>query len=428
MSTAPIILVAYQCGPGMGSVSQLGWEWYQRLGREREVRLVTHARNRAALAGAGAPLANTTVQYVDTEWFAGPLYRLAKRLFPKSEHSVFLLSSLDYFVFDFAAYRALRRQLRAVHVAPDLIHRVTPVTISAPTWLGRLGLPLVVGPLNSGLSDPRGFRTIMREESTWLIRSRVLTRLFDAVVGSTRRADRILVASRATEASVGHRYRRNSRRMLENGVDLERFKASAWPEEPTATRPLRVLFTGRLVPVKGVNMLLQAVARVRASGQPIQLDVIGDGPLRSEWSALSIRLGLEHVVRFHGALAQNAVARHMRASHALCLPSVRESGGAVLLEAMACARPVIALDYGGPGEIVDAEVGALLPMMNPAQVIDDLTATLRGICADPAAWRKRGQTGRTRIEQKYSWPAKIDAARALYQEILAERSSSCTPA
>lgn len=62
MSTGPIILVAYQCGPGMGSVSQLGWEWYQRLSREREVRLVTHARIRAALAAAGAPLANTTVQ------------------------------------------------------------------------------------------------------------------------------------------------------------------------------------------------------------------------------------------------------------------------------------------------------------------------------------------------------------------------------
>lgn len=365
---------------------------------------------------------------MNTEWFAGPLYRLAKRLFPKSEHSVFLLSSLDYFVFDFAAFRALRREFDTLHIASGLIHRVTPVTISAPTWLGRLGLPLVVGPLNSGLSDPPGFGTIMREESTWLIRSRVLTRLLEAAVGSTRRMDRILVANRATEASIGHRYRRNSRRMVENGVDLNRFKASAWPDEPTATRPLRVLFTGRLVPVKGVNMLLEAVARVCASGQPIQLDVIGDGPLRSEWSALSIRLGLEHAVSFHGALAQEAVARHMRESHALCLPSVRESGGAVLLEAMACARPVIALDYGGPAEIVGAEVGALLQMVNPAQVIDDLIATLLEVCADPASWRKRGQMGRVRIEQSYSWPAKIDAARALYQEILDERSSSCTPA
>ena len=103
MNISKLLLVAYQCGPGMGSVSQIGWEWYSRLAAEQAVTLVTHVRNRAALEAAGAPLPGTEIIYIDTEWFAGPLYRLACRLFPRSEHSVFLVSSLDYFIFDYSA-------------------------------------------------------------------------------------------------------------------------------------------------------------------------------------------------------------------------------------------------------------------------------------------------------------------------------------
>ena len=133
MDARSLVLVAYQCGPGMGSVSQLGWEWYTRLSRERPVTLVTHVRNRPALEAAGALRDGSKIHFIDTEWFAGPLYRAARRLFPRSEHSVFLLSSLDYFAFDIAAYRALRREQRAGRLDAGLIHRVTPVTTAAPT-------------------------------------------------------------------------------------------------------------------------------------------------------------------------------------------------------------------------------------------------------------------------------------------------------
>src|SRR5438270_8078714 len=101
MSTTPafkVLLSAYQCGPGMGSVSQIGWEWYSRLARKVCVTLITHARNRPALARAGAPIEDSEIIFIDTEWFAGPLYRTAKWLFPSSEHAVFMLSGLDYFV------------------------------------------------------------------------------------------------------------------------------------------------------------------------------------------------------------------------------------------------------------------------------------------------------------------------------------------
>jgi glycosyltransferase involved in cell wall biosynthesis len=414
MSKPAIVVVAYQCGPGMGSVSQIGWEWYDRLREQYDVTLVTHIRNRAALKGANA---DGRIVYIDTEWFAGPLYRLSRRLFPRSEHTVFMISSLDYFLFDFFAYRTLKRLGRR-GVKWQLIHRVTPVTLSAPTLLGRLGLPLIVGPLNSGLGKPQGFEAILRQESGWLIRVRNVSRVFDALIGSSRRIARILTATRATFEAVAPRYRGRCRMMVENGVNLDKFVPTAWPAAPYQARALKVLFVGRLLPLKGVDMLLAAIARLSAEGRNVELEIVGDGAMAEPWKALAAELCIDGIVRFSGALPAEQVAQRMAASHVLCLPSVRESGGAVLLEAMACARPVVALDFGGPAEIVNDEVGALLPMASPEQVVSDLTRTFDNMFDEPKVWRDRGLAGRQRIEREFSWAAKVSSARQVYADFL----------
>ena len=414
---ATILLLAYQCGDGAGSVSQIGWEWYAQLAQQHRVTLVTHSRNRAALDQAGAPLPGSDILYVDTEWFAGPLYRLASRLFPMSEHSIFMLASLDYFLFDFIAWRHLRK-LQQRGRTWQLVHRATPVTLAAPTWLARLGLPLVVGPVNCGLQNPSGFDSILRQDGIWLVRLRAFGRLFDGLIGSTRQATRILTATRASLESVAPCYRQRCRMMLENGVHIDRFTRLDWPPAPGGTVPLRILFVGRLVPFKALELLLQAVADVRGQGWNVVLDVVGGGPMAAPWRQLAQQLGIADAVHFHGALPAPQVILQLERCHAFCLPSVRESGGAVLLEGMAAARPVIALDYGGPAEIVNGDIGALLAFESPQQVTADLGATLIDIMLRPQAWRARGLAGRRVAEQRYSWPAKVAAAALIYSEVL----------
>ena len=422
MERKRIILAAYQCGPGLGSVSQIGWEWYSRLAREHEVTLVTHVRNREALAAAGAPLAASRVVYIDTEWFAGPLYRLSRRLFPFSEHNVFMLSSLDYFLFDFQAWRTLAARMRGGERF-SLVHRVTPITLAAPSWLGRLGLPVVLGPLNCGLGTPEGFGSVLKKDAVWLTRLRGIGQAAAALSGATRHAARILTATRATLASVPSRLRPRCRMMVENGVDLDRFRDSVWPHRPSWTNPLRVLFVGRLVPFKGVGMLLEAAAQLLRSGQPIEATIVGSGPMEQAWRAQAAALGIDRVVRFAGALPAEQVAAEMARCHVFCLPSVRESGGAVLLEAMACARPVIAVGFGGPAEIVDEQVGRLLAPVSPQQVSADLALALADVCADPEGWRRRGIAGRRRAERMFSWSAKVAGVAAVYDELAGAEAS-----
>jgi glycosyltransferase involved in cell wall biosynthesis len=415
-SALRVLLSAYQCGPGMGSVSQIGWEWYRRLSQHVQVTLITHVRNRPALLAAGAPIANSEVIFIDTEWFAGPVYRTAKFLFPRGEHAVFMLAGVDFFMYDLVALRLLRRRVTSGS-RWDVIHAVTPVTTVAATRLYKLGAPLVVGPLNNGISTPPGFSAILRHESFWLVPLRNLGGIMGWIAGTARNSEVILTASNATVACLPVRYRSRCVSMLENSVDLELFSSSPWPPPPSRSTPLRILFVGRLVPFKALGLLLEAIARVRDQIL-VQLEVIGDGPMASDWRNRAKQLGITGLVNFQGSRGLAEVAAAMRSAHVLCLPSVRESGGAVLLEAMASARPVIAVAFGGPAEIVDASVGHAIPPSGVEGVITGLMRALRDIVDNPDAWRRRGEEGRRRAEARFSWDANVGRAMDIYRSVL----------
>lgn len=417
-----VLLSAYQCGPNMGSVSQIGWEWYSRLARKARVTLVTHVRNRKALEAAGAPLAGSDVIYIDTEWFAGPLYRMASRLFPKSQHSVFLLSSLDFFVHDRYALRELQRRETA-GISWDVVHAVTPVSPVAPTVLHRLHAPLVLGPLNGGVRNPPHFDSIMRQDSAWLYRLRNLGRIIDTIVASTRNARVILTATKATRESIPAPHRSKCISMLENGVDLEWFRSCPWPAAPRTLGVLKVAFVGRLIPAKALPLLFRA-ARTVAATHPIHITVVGDGPMLDEWKNEARSLGLEQAILFTGARPIQEIASAMAEAHVFCLPSVRESGGAVLLEAMAVARPVIAVAYGGPAEIVDDAVGRSIAPDGPDAVERQIAAALQDVIERPKEWEQRGLEGRRRAERLYCWDSKIDQAIDIYAGMAERRNAA----
>jgi len=123
-----------------------------------------------------------------------------------------------------------------------------------------------------------------------------------------------------------------------------------------------LLFVGRQIPRKGIPFLLQALAHLRDRRNDFVLDIVGDGPKRIEYEAMANQLGLADVVRFHGQLqTKQEVVEFMKQCDFFVLPSLFENFGVVLIEAMACGKPVIATNIGGPNEVVTDEVGCLVP-------------------------------------------------------------------
>ena len=122
----------------------------------------------------------------------------------------------------------------------------------------------------------------------------------------------------------------------------------------------RLLMVADLSPGKGIPHLLEALSQIKETRSDFSLDIIGEG-IREEYQERVRELGLEPVVRFHGIKAKEEVAEFMRNCHFLIHPSLWETFGVTCIDAMACGKPVIATKCGGPQEIVNDDVGILVP-------------------------------------------------------------------
>lgn len=146
-----------------------------------------------------------------------------------------------------------------------------------------------------------------------------------------------------------------------------------------------MLFVGGLSPEKNIPLLLEALAELRTRGENgFALDIVGDGNYRREYEALTIRLKLTDIVTFHGLKAKHEVAEFMRQCDFLVLPSKAETFGCVLVEAMACGKPVLATDQGGPSEIITPQTGTLVNVAN----IDTLAEAIASMASRLHTFRK----------------------------------------
>lgn len=173
-----------------------------------------------------------------------------------------------------------------------------------------------------------------------------------------------------------------------------------------------LLFVGRMVPYKGVDVLLKALVGVKARAV-----LVGDGPMRMEWQRLATSLGLDGRVRFAGEVGPVELAAHYQACDVFVLPSVTraEAFGMVQIEAMACGKPVVStrLPSGVPWVNQDGETGIVV---EPSDV-GALEGALNALVNDPALRARLGTGARARVLSTFTVPGMIDRTTALYQEV-----------
>ena len=198
-------------------------------------------------------------------------------------------------------------------------------------------------------------------------------------------------------------------------MDPARFPiADRWPEP--AGR-FRFVTAGRLVPYKGLGLTLEAIRRSPALRQ-CELVVIGDGPDRPAHERFVAEHGLQGCVTFRGQVPQAELAAEMRRSQVFVFPSLREFGGGVVLEAMACALPCLVVDYGGPGELVSDATGIKVPMRPREELVESLRAAMERLAADPAGCRRMGEAAAAEVRREHTWDAKAQRVAVIYREVL----------
>ena len=408
-----VLLICYQCAPEGGSVAMIGWRWFKYLSRECRVRLVTHIRHKHELEPVLDPGAEVT--YIDTERFAGPLWRVANRFLSRSQHVLFMVSNIDFLYFGYK----VRRFCRTIEADRqfDICHVPTPVSPVAPHRFGKMGLPTVLGPLNGGTAAARGFPEITGAERMWLFRLRGLSRLFTAWSGTYRHADLVYSANETNDRAIPKKWRFKIRNLSENGVDRVADRVPPFP----ADNRLELLFVGRLVAVKGLTLLIDAMAGLQ---QPeLRLRIVGAGPEEGFLRRRITGHGLDPFVEFLGFLPQAALPDLYRSCHLHVLPSIRESGGASILEAMAQGRPSIALDHGGPRSYITAQSGYLLHCENRDQVVADLRTLLDNLIRDKTDLAPMAAVALEHTRLHFTWSDKIRIALDDYAELIQKQTA-----
>jgi glycosyltransferase involved in cell wall biosynthesis len=393
-----VLLSAYACEPDKGSEPAVGWNWAVEIARRgHEVRVLTRANNRAAIEHALAAMADPPhlhFLYYDLPRWLGRWKGPGVRLY------------VYYLLWQWRAAGLARA------AGPfDLVHHLTFASLRFPSFLGALAPRFAFGPAGGGEEAPArllaslGWRSVVGE--AFRILANRLSAHNPLMRACLARAERIYVATGQSRRLVPVRLR--DRVAVAPAVGCAPADGGDGPKGSE----FRILHVGRLVGWKGGALAVAATARLVALGAPVRLTIAGAGPEEARLRREAARLGIAEAVTWSGwlpPLPGPELASLYRDSHVLLYPSLHDSGGMAVAEALAHGLPVVCLDLGGPAEMVDESCGRVIPASSrrATDVVADLARALERLHGD-AELRARLAEGARRRAEALSWRRRVAA-------------------
>ena len=480
-----VLIVAEHASLKFGGEAALPLHYFRVL-RQRgiETWLVVHERTREELQSLFESEVDRIYFVSDTFWHS--LVWQCSQLLPKR------LADFTFGLILRMMTQIVQRRLAQKIVQEqkiDIIHQPILVSPKEPSMIYHMGVPVVIGPMNGGMKFPPAFR---HRESRFINLSvkigRLFANLFNALIPGKLKATTLLVANHRTKEALPKGISGKVVEIVENGVDLSIWKPKSpnsglglenlgkeiktQHSEATNKQPIKLVFVGRLVKWKAVDLLILAFKRVWEQ-MPVELEIIGDGHERPTLEALATELGLrscpetssdfshlkqgklweqrkqgerrntefnhgqlliklqetesatqDAAVNFTGFLSQTDCAKRLQQADVMVLPSLYECGGAVVLEAMTMGIPVIATNWGGPADYLDESCGILVEPTGRDFFINGLANAMVKMARSPELRQAMGQAGRQRILDHFDWEAKVDRMLEIYQEAIDRYANS----
>lgn len=420
--TAPrpkVLASAYACHPEPTTAhfpgeAVLGWHLAREIAGFADLHLITWAFNREGVEGAlaGPDGRQVRVHFVDLP------RRLHETL--RDRH---LGTRIYYYLWQRAAARAAVELHRGEGF--DLFHQITFSNDWMPSYIApALPVPFVWGPIGGGQKVPAELAGTMARRDRRQERSRTFLqnvwRATPARRRAARKASAILVCNRETKA-VLRRYADKVVDFPVNGIRAEDIAPAAALASGRPRNGFRILYVGRFDPIKGLPLAFEALRILSDIAPAATLELVGEGPERPRLEALARRLGLADRIVWTPWSPRSEIFAKMRRSDVFLFPSMRDGGGAVVVEAMANALPVVCLDLAGPGLHIGDGWGVKVASGPPDVVAADLAAALGRFCCDPGLRARVGAAGRDRAAAVYEWGRLGRRIRDIYEDALAGR-------
>jgi glycosyltransferase involved in cell wall biosynthesis len=308
---------------------------------------------------------------------------------------------------EFLAKDLLKAQqiLRREHI--DIIHHMLPAIYNqtfSPLALfqSTRGKPFIFGPVSAHIV------TIYRRPLGETLLTPLTTKLHQRTI---KKCHNLVTITNQVKKLYENLMDEKKIKVIPFGVDTKRFK----PTQKDRTSDVHeILYVGSLYPIKGLEYLIRAIALVTKIRRDVRLRIVGNGPEMTRLSSLATGLRIKDKVIFDGFVPHEETVSYYQQCDIFVYTTLGEPFGKSIIEAMACGKPVIASNIGGPVEIVEnGKTGFLVPPMRPDAIAERLLLLL----ADSARIRRMGQTART-VAENYSWEKVAELYHRLYRDLL----------
>ena len=308
--------------------------------------------------------------------------------------------------FEWFAWRQLRRRIFAGEF--DVVLRVVPMTAVLPSpfafFLRKGPIPFVIGPINGGLPFVEGFSQATGQKE-WISGLRNLYRFLPFARSTYRHATAIIAASSQTYAEFAA-YRDKLFFVPEPGI--ARSLCCEDTRNPEPGSKLDLIFVGGLIPCKACDLGLRAAAPLLRNDLA-RFTVLGDGPERNRLEQLVKSLGIEKAVSFRGWVSHDEVLTRLRSADVMVFPSVRDFGAGVVFEALATGAVPVVADFGGPGDIVNPNVGYKVPLTNENDFVERMEKILAELANNRDRLEQLRRQSISYIRDSLTWEAKAEA-------------------
>ncbi|NND70185.1 MAG: glycosyltransferase [Rhodothermales bacterium] len=406
MRRLKILVTAYACEPGKGSEPGIGWNIVREVCKHHDLTVITRPNNRPAIeeAVSAEAIDGLSFVYYDPPRWATFWKRGTRGLFA------------FYYWWQIGAYRTAQKLVSNNEY--DLVHHVTFGRYWSPSFLYRLGLPVVWGPVGGGESTPDELMATLPVGGQLYERIRSAVRYLGEcdpfVRGMARGSSLVMATTLESQQRIRALGASNVAILGNAALDISEIDALAGVSLTNGQAPIFASI-GRLLHWKGFHLGLQAFAK--ADIPDAEYWIVGSGPAEVHLRQLAAALNIAEKVKFTGKLSRVETMDVMANVDVLVHPSFHDSGGWVCIEAMAAGRPVIALNLGGPSLMVSDECGARIDVESEHQVVDDLSEALLRF-SNTAIREEAGRKARERARSMFTWQEKGSRIAREYMRVV----------
>lgn len=410
-----ILISAFLCDPTRGSDHYVGWANAVSIAKYNDVYLMTRTSNKEHIEMF---CADNKIENIDKLHFiyVDDINVIGKFISKCSRYWGYLY---NYNKWQKKAYLKAKEIYKTNKI--DICHHISVPDFRVAGYLWKLDVPFIYGPVGGGQGTPNCLRDYVRE-NLMFEKFRDFINWITVHKPSYKKA---INKSRCVYCSNDETVKcvtscgtnkNNIFRLTELCVDDKRISENENYIREFKDDKVHIIVAGRLIYRKGIALLLDAISQLDTNFA-FCVDIYGDGQQRSLLEQYSNKLNLQDIVTFHGNVSYDKMQEKYRYADIYCLPSIRETTGTALFEAMLNHLPVVALNQHGAKYIVEQDAGILVDVVNKNQVIKEMSNALKILIENPDIRQQYGNNGYKKMKDKYTWSRRAEYWNEQYKLI-----------